>query len=558
MRKIERAKLVVLLVFAAGFLAFLLSERGATRIVSAHSAGPPPGSTAAPGEPAEACAVCHTPQARSNGQMLISAPQTYVPGQTYQITVRHVNQDSTRKRWGFQLTALADDNTRAGNLQSLDSNTQVIDNAGPNNSRQYIEHTSQGTFWGQPNGAVWTFDWTAPSTSAGFVTFYAAGNQANGDGNSSGDYILTTFVGARPAATGGDFSLAANTSSTGAVSQGNSLNYNVVATPSGGFTGQIALSVASLPSGATSVFSPPALNVSDSSSQSSLLTVTAGNNSPPGTYTLTITAASGSVQHTASVYLTVYSTGANPIDDARFFVRQHYLDFLSREPDQAGLDYWSSQLTRCGSDPACVHSQRIAVSAAYFISVEFQQTGAYVYHFYKGSLGRQPGFAEFGLDRSGVVGGQNLDASKTAFAEGWVQRQEFVQKYPTSLANDKFVDALLATMKGGDGVDLTGQRSTYINALDSGSTRGQVVRQIVEDPAFVTAEYNPSFVLMQYFGYLRRDPDQQGYQFWLNILNNKLPNDSSGFQAMVCAFITSAEYQLRFASAVTHGNGECR
>ncbi len=62
---------------------------------------------------------------------------------------------------------------------------------------------------------------------------------------------------------------------------------------------------------------------------------------------------------------------------------------------------------------------------------------------------------------------------------------------------------------------------------------------------------------MEYFGYLRRDPDQGGYDFWLNVLSNKLPNDPSGYRAMVCAFITSAEYQMRFGTSITRTNRDC-
>ena len=59
---------------------------------------------------------------------------------------------------------------------------------------------------------------------------------------------------------------------------------------------------------------------------------------------------------------------------------------------------------------------------------------------------------------------------------------------------------------------------------------------------------------MEYFGYLRRDPDMEGYDFWLNVLNNRVP---ANYRSMVCAFLTSAEYQGRFSTVVTHGNGEC-
>ena len=77
---------------------------------------------------------------------------------------------------------------------------------------------------------------------------------------------------------------------------------------------------------------------------------------------------------------------------------------------------------------------------------------------------------------------------------------------------------------------------------------------VADDSVFAPAEYNNAFVLMQYFGYLRRNPDQGGYDFWLNVLNNRVPNN---YRAMVCAFITSTEYQVRFGSLVTHANSEC-
>ena len=90
--------------------------------------------------------------------------------------------------------------------------------------------------------------------------------------------------------------------------------------------------------------------------------------------------------------------------------------------------------------------------------------------------------------------------------------------------------------------------------MNAGKTRAQVVADVIEIQTFKDREYNPSFVLMQYFGYLRRNADDPGYAFWLDILNNRQPNN---YRSMVCAFITSAEYQLRFSSVVTHSNSEC-
>jgi hypothetical protein len=90
--------------------------------------------------------------------------------------------------------------------------------------------------------------------------------------------------------------------------------------------------------------------------------------------------------------------------------------------------------------------------------------------------------------------------------------------------------------------------------MNAGKTRAQVVGDVIEIQAFKDREYNPSFVLMQYFGYLRRNPDANGYAFWLDVITNRDPNN---YRGMVCAFITSAEYQLRFSAIVTHANSEC-
>jgi hypothetical protein len=135
-----------------------------------------------------------------------------------------------------------------------------------------------------------------------------------------------------------------------------------------------------------------------------------------------------------SATITITNTNAptqtNPLDntDARFFVRQQYLDFLNREPDAGGFDYWSNLITKCAAtDAKCINAQRVSVSAAFFIEQEFQDTGSFVYRLYKGSLGRQPAYAEFTADRSRVIGGTNLEASKQTFAENFTQQQEFLQ-----------------------------------------------------------------------------------------------------------------------------------
>jgi hypothetical protein len=246
------------------------------------------------------------------------------------------------------------------------------------------------------------------------------------------------------------------------------------------------------------------------------------------------------------------------IDDSDFFVNQHYVDFLSRFPDQGGLDYWSGQINACSSNPLCTYTQRVNVSAAFFIELEFQKTGSFVYRTYKGGLGRQPNYAEFGPDRRQVVDGPTLEATKQAFALAFVQRPAFVQKYNAATTADTFVDALIATIQQSSNVDISGQRQALIDKYNTGSDTNQrrafALRDAIDNGAFSNAEYNPSFVLMQYFGYLKRDPDQGGYLFWLDVLNNRVPGN---FRGMVCAFITSPEYQLRFGSTATQNDHNC-
>ena len=248
----------------------------------------------------------------------------------------------------------------------------------------------------------------------------------------------------------------------------------------------------------------------------------------------------------------------NPIDDPQLFVRRQYLDLLNRQPDSGGLAFWVSQITQCGSEQSCINRKRVDVAAAFFIEQEFQQTGFFIDRFYEASLCRRPTFAEFTADRSTVKAGPNLEANKQAFAQEFVERAEFIQKYPAIMIPSGFVDALLATVRNCSGLDLTSQRAVliaeYNASTDQAVSRALVLRLVADDPAFIAVEFNQAFVLAEYFGYLRRNPDQVGFNFWLDVLNNHVPGN---FRSMVCAFITSAEYQRRFSSIITHSNGEC-
>jgi hypothetical protein len=278
-------------------------------------------------------------------------------------------------------------------------------------------------------------------------------------------------------------------------------------------------------------------------------------------------------------------TPANPIDNALTFVRQHYYDFLSRFPDQGGLDYWTGQITQCGTDTACVHAKRVDVSNAFFYELEYQQTGSFVYRLYRAAFGntqpfpnpnsnaqfpneekKLPSYGVFAPDRARVKGGATLAQTQLDLANAFVLRASFLTRYPANLDGPGFVDAILANINTDIGANLSSQRDALIALFNQGG-RGAVVYRLADDNAagnpidnraFIDAEYNRAFVLTQYFGYLRRNPDIAGFVFWLNQVNSAALRDVAKQHAMVCSFITSTEYQLRFSSVVTHNNTECQ
>lgn len=432
MKRAEQIKLFCVLVGALGVALLLFSDIGPSRTVQAFSSGPQPGLTGAAGE--QTCVSCHSGSgAPATGTFTIEVPDSYQPGVTYELRVRHTSSDPTRKRWGFQLTALTGDNQRAGDLQVEEDNTQILNDAGPGGNRQYIEHNLQGTFNGRTGGAVWSFFWQAPATNVGPVTFYAAGNQANGDSENTGDDIFT----------------------------------------------------------ARAVSQPP----------------------------------------------------ANPIDDATFFVTQCYLDYLARPPDPDGLAFWTTQITQCGSDFQCIQQRRVAVATAFFYSSEFDQTAFFDYGVYQVSYGRPPTFPEFVSDMSalGLNAPGTLAEHRQTFLDGFTQTANFRSIYAV-LSNTQYVDALLARSS----ISITpAERAALITGLDNGSeTRGSVLGKLADDPTFRESHFKAALVLLEYFGSLRRSADDEGYAFWLTVINQ--PGGQELVVDVIRAFLFSAEYRARF------------
>jgi subtilisin family serine protease len=271
------------------------------------------------------------------------------------------------------------------------------------------------------------------------------------------------------------------------------------------------------------------------------------------------------------------ANGPNPLNGNSFFVRQQYLDFLNREPDAAGLQFWTNQTTNCGASDLMVC--RVNVSGAFFLSIEFQQTGYLVEKIYKAAFGDATGTSITGgthnlrvpvvrLDQflpdtqrigQGVIVNQGnweqqLNDNKNAFTEEFVQRPAFLSAFPLTMTAAQFVDKLNDNAKSNSDVKplSPAERDDLVNRLTNGSlTRAQVLRLVAEDGDLTNSEKSRAFVLMQYFGYLRRNPndpqdtDYTGYEFWLNKLN--AANGDFVAAEMVKAFLGATEYNQRFA-----------
>jgi photosystem II stability/assembly factor-like uncharacterized protein len=253
-----------------------------------------------------------------------------------------------------------------------------------------------------------------------------------------------------------------------------------------------------------------------------------------------------------------------------FFVRQHYHDFLNREPDAGGLAFWMNEIDSC-STAECREVKKINVSAAFFLSIEFQETGYLAYRTYRAAYGQTTSpnvavpvpiirFNEFlpdsqriGLGVQVGIGNweQQLENNKVAYFQEFVQRQRFITAFPLALTPAQFVDGL---NQNSGGVLSQSERDQLVAELTSAPTvtqgRASVLRKVADDADMKNNESSRAFVLMQYYGYMRRNPDDpqdtdfRGWEFWLNKLNQF--NGNFVDAEMVKAFITSGEYSDRF------------
>jgi len=263
----------------------------------------------------------------------------------------------------------------------------------------------------------------------------------------------------------------------------------------------------------------------------------------------------------------------NPINASSFFVRQHYRDFLGRDPDASGLAFWTDQIESCGADLGCREVRRINVSAAFFLSIEFQETGYLVYRTYKSAFGdtTSPNVAgtvpvirlsEFLSDSQRVGQGvqvgignwqQKLEDNKNAYLLEFVERARFLTAYPTSMTAQEFVAKLDLSAGAVLSAEEQAQLVAILGATPSDPLkRAEVLRKVAEDADLNQKEFNRAFVLMQFYGYLRRNPNDfpdsnfGGWKFWLDKLNEF--NGNFIRAEMVNGFLVSTEYRGRFGN----------
>jgi hypothetical protein len=269
-------------------------------------------------------------------------------------------------------------------------------------------------------------------------------------------------------------------------------------------------------------------------------------------------------------FLNCPNGSGNQIDQAALFVRQQYVDFLGRQADSSGFSFWSNEIASCGSDAQCIELKRINVSAAFFLSIEFQQTGNLVYKMYKAGFGNLPN-KPVAVDRAPfltdtrqiqstpaqIIVGQGdwraqLETNKQAFALAFVQRPNFQTQYAGQPAA-AYVNLLFNNTGASPTAEETSAAVNAFNAAGGGDAgRAAALRSVAESASVAARTNNEAFVLMQYFGYLQRNPydspektlDYSGFNFWLGKLNQF--NGDYIAAELVKAFITSSEYRQRF------------
>ena len=251
-------------------------------------------------------------------------------------------------------------------------------------------------------------------------------------------------------------------------------------------------------------------------------------------------------------------------EDNDYFVFQQYVDFLLRMPDTGGFNDWLSVLNNCtnqgklGADPAC---DRVQVSSGFFRSPEFTDRGYWIYRYYHAVLGNRPLLAQFKPDlrRLSGLSGDPLETARTQYINDFMARPEFQNIY-NGLTDAAHASQFITKLEQTAGVTLPattttepGQPPQYgrdelIQKMSSGQfTAGQTLRAFIEQKVVYDKFFFRAFVAMQYFGYLNRDPEDAGYNDWVDVLTNGRGDIQPGdYRHLIFGFVWSVEYREKF------------
>ena len=267
---------------------------GATGSAFAFSFGPPDERTGAPNEANCATAGCHAGNElnATGGSLMLTIPETYMPNEVYTIIVDLAR--AGQSRWGFEMTALDADGAKAGTFELADEANTLLTET---NGKEYVKHNAPGTAAGTADANQWTVQWTAPNADIGPVTFYAAGNAADGTFGPDKDYIYTTSTESTPPIpTVAGVSLEADSMAQSTMDAVAGVTYTLTVTNTGNMMDTLTLTVSpevGVEGSVIGALSQKSVELDADASADVILTVTGDALTAPGDYEVTVTVTSG-------------------------------------------------------------------------------------------------------------------------------------------------------------------------------------------------------------------------------------------------------------------------
>jgi hypothetical protein len=231
--------------------------------------------------------------------------------------------------------------------------------------------------------------------------------------------------------------------------------------------------------------------------------------------------------------------GTNPIDVTSFFVRQHFLDFLKREPSTADMAYWSGIIDACGTNTTCRAAKRNEVSSRFMLLAESVDSTGLAFRMERAAFGGDPLYGEVML-----LTQVKRDRGTGEMLHTVVTNPRFVAAYG-SASNTTYVNTLVT--QSGYAFSTT-KKNAWISALNGATlTRADVLLQLARDAGYQTLVRNRWLVLSGYWAYFRRDPDKSGFNARYTLI--KAGGGNPLTSGLTNGFVTSGEYRQRFGPA---------